>query len=706
MNSVVTCNAFRVLSLAADARPREMYRQQQRIQNAIDLGDPASALLFTFLPSPPLGTEIVLDAVHRIENERLLEELFWVHDLGGQFDLKFKSADDVIPTLRTEAASNVSDDYRAIEQRIADTAASVNQIQSARQRSCLVVELDELRSRREELRDSNLARQAVAEHNLAVILTCLARELKGSRCLDYWNEALQYWSKALRSEAFWKFLEHRAEALSDNGRLPEIDELRVRASQIIRDTLMDEVWSAVASRDYRTVTVLTQILLKYDKLLNSQDGLTSLANKLINDGSVAIGEVLDRISAIDKGTDSNIARKALVAAEKNIRNIGHDFDVVLKALGPIAAVSGWDDARATALEKLSIAYFNILDDEDQALRLVIEGQTLACDPAVKDRLDQDWRHVQRALLCSEGIALGESRNYAAAQKKFAAALLLSTDEEKEEIAKLQETCQRAQVFREVDTTKRSPSLRTINGVGTTFVGRRDYDRQTNTYVTNHWFVILFLPIIPIASYRVSDAGGNSYHIYGCVPLSPFLKKYRWGVLAAVVLLLILANLDTSSRSALSTITPDNSPPSTRPTQQYSLPASSEALPSNADRKPASSSPPNSFSYSRSMEKQAIESERAELKRLSDSLDARKVQIEAEAAELERMEASMRTVKSTYTEQTVPEYIRKQYNETIDDYNNQVPSYNRDLQAYNADVQEYKQRINAFNTRVDRYNASR
>ena len=45
--------------------------------------------------------------------------------------------------------------------------------------------------------------------------------------------------------------------------------------------------------------------------------------------------------------------------------------------------------------------------------------------------------------------------------------------------------------------------------------------------------------------------------------------------------------------------------------------------------------PNSFSYSRSMEKQAIESERAELKRLSDSLDARKVQIEAEAAELNR-----------------------------------------------------------------------
>ena len=54
-------------------------------------------------------------------------------------------------------------------------------------------------------------------------------------------------------------------------------------------------------------------------------GLTSLANKHINDGSVAIGEVLDRIASIDKRTDPNIARKELTAAEKNFRVIGHDF---------------------------------------------------------------------------------------------------------------------------------------------------------------------------------------------------------------------------------------------------------------------------------------------------------------------------------------------------------------------------------------------
>ena len=43
---------------------------------------------------------------------------------------------------------------------------------------------------------------------------------------------------------------------------------------------MDEVWSAVAGQDGRTVTVLTQILLKYDKLLNSQDGQRVLRTNL------------------------------------------------------------------------------------------------------------------------------------------------------------------------------------------------------------------------------------------------------------------------------------------------------------------------------------------------------------------------------------------------------------------------------------------
>ena len=337
---------------------------------------------------------------------------------------------------------------------------------------------------------------------------------------------------------------------------------------------------------------MTQLLLKHEQLLKSQAGLTSLANKLINDGSVAIGEVLDRIASIGKGTDPNIARKELAAAEKNFRIIGQDFEAVLKALEPISVASGWDDARGAALEKFSIAYFNILDDGNLALQLIIEGRALARDPELKDRFDRDWRHVQRSLLCSEGIALVEAGNHAAAEQKFAAALTLSAEEQKAEVAELQEICHRAKVFRGVDSDKRSPSLQTINGIGVTFVGKRDYDRQTNTYVTNQWFVFFFLPIFPIASYRVSDAGRNSYSIYGRVPLSPFLKKYRWGVLAAVVLLLIFANLDTGSKSALSSAAPEDSPPSPQYTQQYSPPVQSEASSTNADTGSASSSSAN------------------------------------------------------------------------------------------------------------------
>ena len=71
MNTSLKANAFRVLSLPADAESREIYRQQQRLQNALELGDPSAALGLKFLPDLNIGAELVLDAIHRLEKDRL-----------------------------------------------------------------------------------------------------------------------------------------------------------------------------------------------------------------------------------------------------------------------------------------------------------------------------------------------------------------------------------------------------------------------------------------------------------------------------------------------------------------------------------------------------------------------------------------------------------------------------------------------------------
>ena len=51
----------------------------------------------------------------------------------------------------------------------------------------------------------------------------------------------------------------------------------------------------------------------------------------------------------------------------------------------------------------------------------------------------------------------------------------------------------------------APSLRTINGIGTTAYGSRDRDPETKTYVKTVWLTILFLPIVPLGAYRVAGA---------------------------------------------------------------------------------------------------------------------------------------------------------------------------------------------------------
>ena len=42
----------------------------------------------------------------------------------------------------------------------------------------------------------------------------------------------------------------------------------------------------------------------------------------------------------------------------------------------------------------------------------------------------------------------------------------------------------------------------FNGIGTKLYGKRDFNQADQSYIATKWLIILFLPIIPIASYRV------------------------------------------------------------------------------------------------------------------------------------------------------------------------------------------------------------
>jgi tetratricopeptide (TPR) repeat protein len=79
-----------------------------------------------------------------------------------------------------------------------------------------------------------------------------------------------------------------------------------------------------------------------------------------------------------------------------------------------------------------------------------------------------------------------------------------------------------------------PSLGNVYGIGTTLVGRRDYDPDTGTYVATCVFSIFFIPLLALSSYRVADAPGGGWYCLGRVPLSGGAR--RWNIFFMLFLL--------------------------------------------------------------------------------------------------------------------------------------------------------------------------
>lgn len=74
---------------------------------------------------------------------------------------------------------------------------------------------------------------------------------------------------------------------------------------------------------------------------------------------------------------------------------------------------------------------------------------------------------------------------------------------------------------------RAPVMSTLNGIGTTIYGREEQG-DDGAYVTTLFFVVFFVPVIPLGAYLVADAGGRSYRFFGKAPLGSF--SYLWGML--------------------------------------------------------------------------------------------------------------------------------------------------------------------------------
>ncbi len=262
----------------------------------------------------------------------------------------------------------------------------------------------------------------------------------------------------------------------------------------------------------------------------------------------------------------------------------------------------------------------------------------------------------------------------------------------------------------------APSLFTFNGIGTTLYGRADPDAQTGSYVATLYFVILMVPIFPIARYRVIEQPGRRFQFLGQQPFRPMDRWWLGLALATTVLLVLWPVVKAQSGHVGPMAGSDNAAPSAgydvAPVSDAGNPtpgASSSAPGAGADANapvtaPLPTQPPaaDGSAGSGSGLGSLIEVGRARMADIDTQLTALKSQIDP----LDRsMDELKNEIDALQTQRNEGEQVDdSDYNSKVDEYNDMLARRRNITTEFNGLVDEHNTLLESDRAMVARYNA--
>jgi len=95
-------------------------------------------------------------------------------------------------------------------------------------------------------------------------------------------------------------------------------------------------------------------------------------------------------------------------------------------------------------------------------------------------------------------------------------------------------------------------MSTIWGIGTMFYGREDYIPNEGSYITTEWLTVLFIPLIPLVTYRIWVSSDDiDYSLFGYERKMVYekmevdfnwrqvLKTFKWTALVGIAIALAI-----------------------------------------------------------------------------------------------------------------------------------------------------------------------
>lgn len=672
-------NPFRVLALRSNASSKDASKAADRLLKWIEIGETPEvedSLPFFGLLRP--DRERIKRAIKELEDPRirLRSEMYWPScDFSG-----FESCQICLKTGRyTEFVTRCED-------AIANGFAGRDNARKS---------------------DPQLD-AALGCHYLAVIYHAsalatangLGKQTSDANPLADWNRAFKFWSFVIKDDRLWEYFGNRASLLNDprldtsfvnqlRRQLP-VEILRVNVTRALEslgrgqsDAFLLNAGVVTGApfgtnRELALKELVLPVQMRFEKILGE-------IRPALSDTAITQNSSTLKKSSTGKGFEGTVDTQKLTAylygIEELINNKLVPIGKLVKETGLRETGPGHEilDGLAYAFRTMSLALNNRGGMPNSALRLTSIAKGYAASPDCIAKLAEDQQTLQLLSLQNDALDLAKASRYRESLSKLVEARhFASSDEERKTLDEWIETAKRNIALEGTEPIASAPSLGTINGIGTKLYGRREYDSQSGTYTATLYFTLLYVPIIPIAAYRVNDLGGNRYQFHGKVRLAPSAF-----IAPAIIALIILAMIISYN--------PDSSGPSSIP----SSPSSSESTTPPTYNIPTPPNPPHPFSSSPPTGPFVTKSE------LGAWLDWEKPQLDTEANELDRLIHKSDQDRANLKRQFA-ELGSSPRDEEVEAYKREENQFNARLEILRARAKQNEADIDRYNSAVDRY----
>jgi hypothetical protein len=322
------------------------------------------------------------------------------------------------------------------------------------------------------------------------------------------------------------------------------------------------------------------------------------------------------------------------------------------------------DSLAYAYRSISLAFNNYGGMQQASLRLTAAAKDFARGTQCQERLAEDYQALQFLSLQKAALELAAASRYRDSLAKLEEARqFAASEEDKRTIDEWAEVAKKRTAFEGLKKIDSAPTMYTFNGIGTTLYGRRDYDPHSQSYIATLYFTFIFLPVFPLASYRVKSVDGGRYQFLGRAPVKR--TAFIGPAIVAVVIGICMILGDWGSST---------SPPSQN--------VSSSSAETNTPSQPISTAKDSLGQW--------IDQERSRLESEKTSLETEDAQIDIERQSLDQRESELKAGSASQEE--------------IDSYNTDVRRFNQRVQAYKTQLEKRESDVRGFNAQVNRYNS--